>query len=215
MAGLTLSEYRAKELLSKYGITIPAGIFVKDEKSAINGVKKLGYPVVVKGVSQKIIHKTEAGIVKVGINNDKDLIKAMNEIKEKGGNDIEGMLIENQISGKREFIAGIIKDPQFGFCIMFGLGGIFTEAIDDVVFRIAPIEYVDAEEMIDEIRAKKLLSPFRGEAAVNRDELCKFLCKLSRLPEYEKGLKEVDINPLIPSDDKIYAVDAVFVYEEC
>ncbi len=131
------------------------------------------------------------------------------------GNDLEGYLVAPMIQGKREFVAGLFCDPQFGPIVMFGLGGIFTESIGDVVFRVAPLDEREAESMLDEIRAARLLGPFRGEAPVCREEIVKTLVALSRLALDWETITEVDINPLlVKADGHVVAVDALIILGE-
>jgi len=120
--------------------------------------------------------------------------------------------VQEWIEGdKREFVVGLTRDPQFGPCVMFGLGGIFTEALRDVSFRIAPLSEMDAEEMIDEIQTRKLLGEFRGSPAVDRAELVKALMGIGRLGLENDEIAEIDINPLIVDGDKPVAVDALVI----
>jgi acetyl-CoA synthetase (ADP-forming) len=118
------------------------------------------------------------------------------------------------VKGEREFVAGLIRDPQFGPCIMFGLGGIFTEVLKDVTFRVAPLEKRDAIEMMNEIKAKKLLDEFRGKPAVDRDVLASALINLGRIGLENDEIAEIDINPIIILKDKPVAVDALVVLRD-
>lgn len=213
MARTTLSEYESKKVLQKAGIEIPEEYFVKNKDELIEASRKLGYPLVMKGCGKGLAHKTERGLVKVGIKDEFTLMKEF-ETMVKVHHDIEGVIVQRFIPGRREFIAGVLRDPQFGPCVMFGLGGIFTEAIRDVTFRLAPVESVDVEDMFDELKGKALLEEFRGEPPVNREKLIDTIIKLSRLPLEEKNVVEVDINPIIPYHDDIYIVDALVVLED-
>jgi len=115
------------------------------------------------------------------------------------------------IKGERELVAGLTRDPQFGPCVMFGLGGIFTEVLKDVTFRVAPLERYDAYEMMDEIKAKKILDEFRGKPAVDREKLADILINLGRIGLEHEEVAEIDINPLIIKDSMPVAVDALIV----
>jgi acetyl-CoA synthetase (ADP-forming) len=115
------------------------------------------------------------------------------------------------ISGKRELMAGLTRDPQFGPCVLFGLGGIFTEILEDVTFRVAPLERRDALEMLQEIRAHKILTAFRGLEPVDRDALADILIRIGQIGLEEAKIKEIDVNPLIISHGKPVAVDALVV----
>jgi len=135
----------------------------------------------------------------------------LSSIEKRGRGQLDGILIQQMIHGDREFVAGLIRDPQFGPCVMFGLGGVYTEILNDVSFRIAPLERRDAFEMMDEIRAGGLLGPFRGSPAVNRDIMARILVNLGRIGLENPEIAEIDINPLIISDGKPVAVDALVI----
>ena len=136
--------------------------------------------------------------------------KAYDEITGKGL-DLDGVLVQEMIKGDREFVIGLSRDPQFGPCVMFGIGGIFTEVIKDVSFRVAPLTELDAEEMIDEIRMRKLLDEFRGSPAVDRKQLVKALVGIGEIGYRHNEIAEIDINPLIISGNRPVVVDALVV----
>lgn len=115
------------------------------------------------------------------------------------------------IRGSREFVIGLTRDPQFGPCVMFGIGGIFTEVMKDVSFRIAPLTEADAEEMIEEIKMKKLLGEFRGSPAVDRSALVRALVGIGELAIRHSEIAEIDINPLIIAGNKPVAADALVI----
>ncbi|KAF0122934.1 MAG: ATP-grasp domain-containing protein [bacterium] len=124
---------------------------------------------------------------------------------------MDGVLVQEMIKGDRELVIGLTRDPQFGPCVMFGLGGIFTEILNDVSFRIAPLENRDALEMAREIRGHKILDAFRGKPPVNMDILCQALISIGNIGVEFEQIKEIDINPLIINGDKPVAVDALVV----
>jgi acyl-CoA synthetase (NDP forming) len=158
----TLTEAEAKEVLKKYGVPVVEEKSVKSIEEAEIAAEKIGYPVVLKGLGARLAHKTERGLVKLNLKNKEDIRTAALYIKNAAGSDLEGFLIQPMLEGKREFVAGLFHDEQFGPTVMFGLGGIFTEAIGDVVFSIAPLDENDARKMIQELNAQKLLGAFRG-----------------------------------------------------
>jgi len=210
-----LTEAEAKEVLKKYGIPVVEEKAVKTIEEAEKSTEKIGYPVVLKGLGSRLTHKTEKGLVKLNLKNKEDVRSAALYIKEAAGSDLEGFLLQPMLEGKREFVAGLFRDEQFGPTVMFGLGGIFTEAIGDVVFRLAPIDDNEAGRMIDELRAQKLLGAFRGEKAPDKSALIKTLVGLSRIGMEVPEIKEIDINPLlITADGKVTAVDALIVLGE-
>ena len=208
----TLTEAEAKEVLKKYGIPVVEEKAVNTIEEAEIEAQRAGYPVVVKGLGSRLTHKTEKGLVRLNLRNKEDVRSAALYIKEAAGNDLEGFLIQPMLVGKREFVAGLFRDEQFGATVMFGLGGIFTEAIGDVVFRLAPLDEKEARKMIDELHAQKLLGAFRGENAPDKDALIKTLVGLSRIGMEIPDIKEIDINPLlVTAQGKVTAVDALIV----
>ena len=208
----TLTEAEAKEVLKKYGIPVVEERAVNTIEETEIEAQRAGYPVVVKGLGSRLTHKTEKGLVKLNLRNKEDVRSAALYIKEAAGNDLEGFLIQPMLVGKREFVAGLFRDEQFGATVMFGLGGIFTEAIGDVVFRLAPLDEKEARKMIDELQAQKLLGAFRGENAPDKDALIKTLVGLSMIGMEIPDIKEIDINPLlVTAEGKVTAVDALIV----
>ena len=150
--------------------------------------------------------------IRLNIGNQEEVRRAAAEIGHSAGADLEGYLVQPMLTGRREFVAGLIRDPQFGPVVMFGLGGVFTEALHDVVFSIAPFDEADAARMIDEIRASSLLGAFRGEAPVDREALVQSLVGLSKLGVEYPEVAEIDINPLLVGPDgRVTAVDALVV----
>jgi len=176
-----INEAEAKALLKEFGVPVVPETVVANYNEAISVALELGYPVVIKGLGSALAHKTERGLVHLNLNNSQDIENAVNAIITAAGDDLDGLLIQPQIQGKRELVAGLFRDPQFGPVIMFGIGGVFTEAIADVTFRLAPITENDAKEMLTEIRAAALLGKYRGEAAINRKQIIQTLSGLSRI----------------------------------
>jgi acetyl-CoA synthetase (ADP-forming) len=132
-------------------------------------------------------------------------------IENLGGDPYEGILVQEMIRGERELVVGLVRDPQFGPCVMFGLGGIFTEVLKDTSFRVAPLEKYDALQMMDEIRAKAILGPFRGKPPVDKDKLADILIAVGDIGMKYDQVKEIDINPLIIAGAEPVAVDALVV----
>ncbi len=206
----TLSELDSKNMLEAFGVPVAAHAVAADEKEAVREANKIGYPVVIKAYGAGLAHKTERGVVRTDLRSENDVVSACQEILNAAGADWEGFLIQPMIQGRREFVAGLFREEPFGPCVMFGLGGIFTEAIADVSFRIAPVSTAQAMEMMDELRSAALLGPFRGEARVDRDRLAEAITGLSRLAMERPDVAEADINPLIIGPDgSVQAVDAL------
>ncbi|HOO37462.1 MAG TPA: acetate--CoA ligase family protein [Deltaproteobacteria bacterium] len=210
----TLSEFDSKKVLDAYAIPVTKELVTKNLSEAVKFADEIGYPVVLKGSSSTLTHKTELNLIELNIQDRDGLEKAYKALEERGGDQLDGILVQQMIKGDREFVAGLIRDPQFGPCVMFGLGGIFTEVLKDVTFRVAPLEKRDALEMMDEIRAKKLLDEFRGKPAVNRDILADALINLGRIGLEIEEVAEIDINPLIIDGDTPVAVDALVVLRD-
>jgi acetyl-CoA synthetase (ADP-forming) len=207
----TLSEFESKKLLAAYNIAVTKEFLVDAEKNLAAALKEIGYPLVMKGCAAEIAHKTEKGLIKVDIRTEAEAKGAFQEIMAGMAGAKGGVLVQEMIKGQRELVLGMTRDPQFGPCVMFGLGGIFTEVLKDVTFRVAPLEMRDALEMMDEIRARKLLDAFRGKPAVNRDILAHALINLGRIGLEVEEVAEIDINPMIIHDDMPIAVDALVI----
>jgi acyl-CoA synthetase (NDP forming) len=211
----TLTEAEAKKILKQYGVPVVEEISVAAIRDLEAAAEKMGYPLVLKGLGARLTHKTERGLVKLNIKNKEEVNSAALYIKDAAGSDLEGFLLQPMLEGEREFVAGLFHDDQFGPTVMFGLGGIFTEALGDIVFRIAPFDEKEAAKMIDELHTQKLLGAFRGEKPVDKQALIKTLIGLSRIGLEIKEIKEIDINPLLAGPDgQITAVDALIVLGE-
>ncbi len=204
-----LSEWEAKQVLADYGIPVTREFLVKDEKELSSAAEGIGYPLVLKGCSPEVAHKTEQQLVWVDVRNEGEAVDAFQNIMNKMNGTASGVLVQELIKGRRELVAGLTRDAQFGPCVMFGLGGIFTEILDDVSFRLAPLNQGDALEMMREIRGRKILDSVRGMEAADREALAQLLINLGRIGLEEPSVNEIDINPLILSGAKPVAVDAL------
>ena len=209
----TISEYESKQILSSYGIPVSKEFLVDDVQGLMSATQEIGYPLVLKGCSSEITHKTEKGLIKIDIRNEAETISAFEEIKARIGSDT-GVLVQEMVKGQRELVVGLTRDPQFGPCVMFGLGGIFTEILKDISFRVAPLEKRDALEMMKEIKAHKILEAVRGMPAADMDMLADILINVGRIGLENEAVKEIDINPVIISKGKPVAVDALVVLEQ-
>ena len=208
----SLSESDSKRILADYGIPVVIEKMARTEKEAIGLARDIGYPVVLKGLGATLTHKTERGLVHLSLENDHAVAQAAAAIAKEAGTELEGFLVQPFLSGKREFVAGMFRDRMFGPVIMVGLGGVFTEALSDVAFRLAPLTHRDMEEMVGEIQAQKLLEDFRGEHRVNRLQFFQTLKGLSDVSMAEPDILEIDINPLLARPDgALVAVDALIV----
>lgn len=211
----TLSEYESKRLLSAYGFPVVREKLVNTRAGAVKAAKEIGLPVVLKGCSPQISHKTEKKLIEVDLRTLKEVQRAYDEIVERvGDTPLDGILVQEMVKGSRELVIGMIRDAQFGPCVMFGLGGIFTEVLKDVSFRIAPLERRDALEMAQEIKGAPVLGAFRGMPPVDMELLVSMLINAGKLGLELEAVKEVDVNPLIISGNKPVAVDALVVLED-
>ena len=206
----TLSEYESKRFLSCFDIPVCREGLAENPDSAAAEARKIGYPVVLKACGADLAHKTEVGGIALNLKNIRDVRKeGLRLMKIRG---CEALLVQEMVKGARELVCGLTRDPQLGPCVMFGLGGVFTEVLDDVAFRIAPLTLGDALEMIGEIRARKILDPFRGEAAIDQEILGHVLVSLGRIGLEYENVAAIDINPLkVRPDGKPVAVDALVV----
>ncbi len=208
-----LSEFESKQFLASYRIPVTREALVENEEKLIKTTAKIGYPVVMKACSPDISHKTENGLIRVDIRSDDEAIVAFNNIIAGMNGNEKTVLVQEMIKGKRELVAGLTRDSQFGPCVMFGLGGIFTEILKDISFRVAPLKKLDALEMMMEIKGYKILDSFRGMNTADLNMLAEILIALGKIGLENENIKEIDINPLILSGGKPIAVDALVVLE--
>ncbi len=197
-----LLEEEGQEVLRAYGFPVPKSILATKDKEAIKAAKKIGFPVVMKIVSPQIIHKSDAGGVRVGLKNPKEVRAAFKEIiKNAKKYDkkaiIKGVLVQEMVKGGKETIIGSKLELGFGSVVMFGMGGIYVEVLKDVTFRLAPITDKEADEMISSIKTNKLLQGVRGEKPSDLKKLSECIQKLSQLVSDFKEIKELDMNPVL------------------
>jgi acyl-CoA synthetase (NDP forming) len=199
-----ITEREAKLLLSQYGIPVTREKLATDAHSANQIADSLGYPVVLKVESKDILHKTDVGGVKLNIRNAEELKAAFEEMvskikKKQPQAEIQGILVQEMIQEQGiEAIVGISRDPQYGPTVMFGLGGVLVEVLEDVALRICPITEADAFEMIREVKGFKILQGFRGRPMADVEAIVSVLLRLSQLAmDLEENISEMDINPLL------------------
>lgn len=207
-----LNEFESKELIAAAGIAIPKQELVLATKGAsavVEACEKIGFPVVMKLMSDKIVHKSDAGAVKLGIGSGAEATTAFEELMAIECVDDQKAISVQEMAGKPivEIIIGSISDPQFGPAIMFGIGGVLVEVMKDVSFRIAPISDFDADEMLHEIKGFPLLNGFRGREKADLDAIKDTLKKISELVWNHQEINEMDLNPLFIYSDRILAVD--------
>jgi acetyl-CoA synthetase (ADP-forming) len=207
----TLSEAESKARLAEHGVPVLPERLAATPDDATAAADELGYPVVVKLCGAGIAHKTERGLVRLDLADTRAVHAAAEELMAAArpeDGDV-GLLVAPMVRGSRELIAGLVRDPQFGPCVMLGLGGVLAEALADVVFRLVPVSDTDADEMIDALETQAVLEAFRGEPPVDRAELRRVLVGLSRLAETDPHVTAVDLNPLIVVGGRPVAVDAL------
>ncbi|MEI6261722.1 MAG: acetate--CoA ligase family protein, partial [Deltaproteobacteria bacterium] len=210
-----LNEYESKSLISAFGVPVVPEKIAQNVNDAALVAEAMGFPVVLKALGSTLLHKTERGLVAINLTSSQAVIAAATAMSTEAGLELEGFLIQPFIQGKRELVAGLFRDKQFGPVVMLGLGGVFTEALADVTFRVAPLTQSDALEMIDEIKSRRILEAFRGEAAADRNALVQTLMGISRLALAHPQISEIDINPLlISADGSVRAVDALIVLKQ-
>jgi acyl-CoA synthetase (NDP forming) len=210
-----LSEFESKKIISQYGIPIVKEKLVESNIQAVKDAAiSIGYPVVIKACSSDITHKTEKGLIEVNLRNEHELLEAFERINALVNGMTFGILVQELIKGDRELVIGLKRDPQFGPCVMFGLGGIFTELFHDVTFRIAPIDKLDAVEMMREINGHKILDAFRNMPPVDSELLVNCLIAVGEIGLDHKNVAEIDLNPIIIQYNQPVAVDALVILRD-
>jgi len=212
-----ITEDSSKEILGEYGIKVPHYALVTNADEAVQKSKEIGFPLVAKIVSADILHKTDVGGVKVGLNSEAEVKKAFDDmyfrLKEKF--DVKGVLLEKMVPNGVELIIGLQNDSQFGPSIMVGLGGIYTELFKDVSFRVLPITKNDASKMLDSLKGKQILKGFRGSKPINIDLLSEAIVNIGSLGVDLAGKYEsIDFNPVVLYPDGYFVVDAKIILRE-
>jgi acyl-CoA synthetase (NDP forming) len=211
--GRTLSEHESKRLLAGFGVPVAREALAPDPEAAARAAGEIGFPVVVKLCGDAIAHKTERDLVRLGLADAGAVRRAAEELlaRRRPEDGAVALLVAEMVRGRRELIAGLVRDPQFGPCVVLGLGGILTEALGDVVFALAPLGSEEARRMVASLRASHLVTrPFRGEPPVDAERLAEVLVGLGRLAAERPDVRSVDVNPLIvAADGRPVAVDAL------
>lgn len=208
-----LMEHESLKLLKEYNIPVPKHILAKSAKDAVAAAREIKYPVVLKIVSKDILHKSDVGGVKVGLKSDEDVTRAydeiMNSVKEKASNaEVEGVLVVENANKGLECIVGMVRDPQLGPALMFGLGGIFVELLKDVSFGLLPLNKDEAMEMIKSVKGYKLIEGYRGEKPRDTEAIIDFMMKVAKLVEENTEIEEIDINPFFVYEEGLMTIDA-------
>lgn len=213
-----LDEQAGKALLAEYGVAVPKSVMVTGADEVGQKMKSLKFPVVVKVMSPDILHKSDAGGVRINLRTPEEVIEAVRAMQVEPAirsRRIEGWLIEEMAPPGQEMVIGGLRDPQFGPLVMVGLGGIFVEVLADVSFRICPITRLDAQQMLAELKGAVILKGARGRKAVSQEAIVEVLLKVGGenglLMQHAADIVEADINPLIVSESGAVAVDARFI----
>lgn len=207
-----LSEHDSARIVAAYGVPIARAALVRTATEALRAARRLGYPVVLKACAAGEAHKTERGLVALGLDSDRAVRTALAGLEERVGPGFAGtFLVQEMIRGGRELMIGMTRDRHFGPCVVFGLGGVFAEILDDAVVRVAPLGEGEALAMVRGIRARRVLDAVRGLPAVDARLLGRSLVGLGRLGVDHPEIAEIDVNPLIVQGARPVAVDALVV----
>jgi succinyl-CoA synthetase beta subunit len=208
----TLSEYESKKLLSLYGIPVTREKLSRGADEAVSAAADIGFPLVLKACSPELMHKSERGCIELNLRSEGDVREAYVRIINRVDLELEGVLVQEMVPGQRELVVGLTRDPQFGPCVMLGMGGIMTEVFEDTTFRMAPFDKIEAKDMTEELRFKTILGAFRGQKPVDMDMLCRTLIAVGQIGLELDTVSELDINPMIITPEgRVVAVDALVV----
>ncbi len=211
-----ITEEAAKSILKKYKVSVPGFSLATSADQAVRDAKRLGFPLVMKVVSPQILHKTDVGGVKVGVDNTADVRKTFNDmygrLSKKKGVNVKGILLEKMVPKGVELIVGIQNNPQFGPMLMVGLGGVLTEIFKDVAFRMLPITTSDAKSMLNELKGSKILKGFRGSKPIDLNMLAKALVQIGKIGvDNANYINSIDFNPIVVYPKSYNVVDAKII----
>jgi acyl-CoA synthetase (NDP forming) len=209
----SLTEQESKALLAHYGVPVPSGGLVASEAAAVETARRLGGKVAMKAVGSQIQHKTEGGLVVLGITGDEAVAETYRLLQERAGTALEAVLVEKMIAGNRELLVGLKRDRVFGPVVAFGLGGVMTEVFKDIALARVPLADRDVTELLDSIRATRILGAFRGAPAVDRAALSSIIRAVAQIAVDFPEIAEIDINPLLVEGGTPVAADALVILE--
>jgi len=209
-----LNEWQSKTLFAAYGIPVPEGVPVKSETEAAAAVEQIRGRAVLKAIGTDIHHKTEAGLVVLGVEDPEEAAATYRLLKKRAAGALEAVLVEQMVAGNRELMVGMKRDPVFGPVVAFGLGGVLAEALGDVVLALAPMDDWDAAELPDLIKARSLLGSFRGFPPVDRVALAKILQAIGQIAIDHPRIAEIDVNPVLVRGGQPVAVDALIILSQ-
>lgn len=210
-----LSEYESKKLLSLYGIPTTREKLSHSAEEAGLAAADIGLPVVLKACSPELMHKSEHGCIELNLRSEGDVREAYGRISRSIDVKLEGILVQEMVSGQRELVVGLTRDPQFGPCVMLGIGGTMAEVFEDTAFRMAPLGMIEAEDMTEDLRFKAILGAFRGQKPVDMKTLCRTLVAVGQIGLELEAVSELDINPMIVTPEgRVVAVDALVLLKK-
>ena len=210
-----LTEFESKELLKEIGIPIPQQRLTKSKEETVKAANDLGFPVVLKLMAEDIVHKSDTGAVKLNLKNQGEVEKAFDDLMKIQAESEKRISVQKMASEPiTELIIGMTTDAQFGPALMFGIGGILVELLEDVSFRIAPITEFDAKEMIHEIKGFPILDGYRGKPKADLSAIVDTLMKISDLVTKHEEINEMDLNPVFIYDKGLICVDARIILKK-
>jgi acyl-CoA synthetase (NDP forming) len=210
-----LTEFESKNLLKEIGIPIPEQELAITKEETIAVAKKIGFPVVLKLMAEDIVHKSDTGAVKLNINNEAEIATAYDELMKIPSQSEKSISVQKMAAEPiTELIIGMTTDAQFGPALMFGIGGILVELLEDVSFRIAPITEYDAREQIHEIKGFPILDGYRGKPKADLDAIVNTLLKISDLVIKHEEINEMDLNPVFIYESGLVCVDARIILKK-
>lgn len=211
----SLSEHESKRFLADYGIPVTREILAHTGAGAIAAAREIGFPVAVKACGGKLAHKTESDAVFLNIGDEAGVKQVFERVCASLTDRIDGVLVQEMVTGIRELVIGLHREPHFGPCVMLGAGGVTAELINDTSFRVAPIDEIEAADMMNDLESKAMFESFRGQAPVDREALCLCLTAIGLIGLEHDEVAEIDINPMIiKNNGQICAADALVVIRE-
>jgi len=212
-----LDEWQSKALFAAYGIPVPVGALVRSESEALAAAGRIGGKLAMKGIGSEFQHKTEAGLVVLGVEGAEAVASTYRLLQrraESAGGKLDGVLVEQMVPSNREFMVGMKRDATFGPVVAFGIGGVLTEALGDVVLGVAPLSHNEAYQLPDLIKAKKLLGSFRGYPPVDRAALASIIQAIGQIALDHPNIAEIDVNPVMVQGDRPVAADALIILSD-
>ncbi|MFX1488811.1 MAG: acetate--CoA ligase family protein [Promethearchaeota archaeon] len=210
-----LTEFESKELLQEIGIAVPGQKLTSTKEETVSAADEIGFPIVLKLMAEDIVHKSDTGAVKLGLKTKDEVERAYEELMKIPSQAEKKISVQKMADEPiTELIIGMTTDPQFGPALMFGIGGILVELLEDVSFRIAPITKYDANEMIHEIKGFPILDGYRGKPKADLDAIIETLLKISDFVVKYEEINEMDLNPVFIYEKGLICVDARIILKK-